>query len=199
MKLFIGTPCRSGNLCAEFVVSLTNTVKALTAAGIEVRWETLLYSSFIQSARNKLAARFMASDYTDLLFIDDDMGWDLGGLLRMLTADVDVVGAICPKKTDPIEWVVNLNHDIATGKPVENAEGLYLCGHVGGALLRIKRNVFERMSQPWFDVEGAVDMGEDAWFCRKWREHGGKVWAAPYVEVTHTGQKVWRGRYSDGA
>ncbi len=191
MKLFIATPTHSGDVCASFAISLVNTIKALTLAGIEVRWEALKHSAFIHAARNRLAQDFMASGYTDLLFADADMGWDVEGMLRMLLADVDVVGAICPKKKDPIEWVVKLLQE-------EPVDGLYECAYVGTALLRIRRNAFERMPQPWFDVqtEGDRIIGEDALFCRKWRDFG-KVWAAPYIHVTHTGQKEWQGRYGD--
>ena len=197
MKLFIATPTHSGEVCASFTISLLNTVKALTTAGIETRWQVLSHSSFIHAARNKLASDFMASDYTDLLFADADMGWDVEGMLRMLSTDYGIVGAICPKKKDPVEWVVNLYRD-ATGGLIEH-EGLYECGYIGTALMRIKRGVFEKMPKPWFDVrtEGERIIGEDALFCRKWREMGNRIWAAPYIHVTHTGQKEWQGRYDD--
>lgn len=197
MKLFIATPTHSGNVCSAFTVSLIDTIKTLTAAGIEARWQVLSHSSFIHAARNKLAADFMASDYTDLLFADADMGWDVEGLLRMIAADVEIVGAICPKKTDPIEWVVNLHRD-ADRSFIEH-DGLYSCGYVGTALMRIRRGVFEKMERPWFNVglEGERIIGEDAWFCREWRKRGGRIWAAPYIHVSHTGPKQWRGRYDE--
>lgn len=176
MKLFIATPTHSGDVCHTFTISLINTIKTLTAAGIEARWQVLAYSGFIQSARNKLASDFMASGYTDLLFADADMGWDIDGLLRMLAEKAPVALAICPKKKDPLEWVFN-----------------------GTALMRIKRQVFEDMPKPWFNVEmddeGRVTTGEDAWFCRKWRGYGGDICAVPYIEVSHTGKKEWKGRY----
>lgn len=176
MKLFIATPTHSGDVCHTFAVSLVNTIKTLTAAGIEARWQVLAYSGFIHSARNRLAAEFMASDYTDLLFADADMGWDVEGILRLIAEPAPVALAICPKKKDPLEWVFN-----------------------GTALMRIKRRAFETLPKPWFNVEideeGRVITGEDAWFCRQWRDRGGEICRAPYIHVTHTGQKNWQGRY----
>jgi hypothetical protein len=192
VKLFIATPTHSGEVCAAYAVSLVSTTALLSA-----RVQILPHSNFIHNARNILAKEFMASDCTDLLFADADMGWDVEGLLRMLPSDFGVVGAICPRKTEPITWNVNLYRD-AGGKPIEH-EGLYECGYVGTALMRIKRGVFERLPYPWFNVEyeGERLIGEDAWFCRKWREMGNRIWAAPYIHVTHTGPKQWQGRYDD--
>lgn len=138
-----------------------------------------------------MAREFMTSDYTDLLFADDDMGWDIGGLLKMLAYDVDVVGAICPKRRDPVDWAVRL-----TGN---EHDGLLECSYIGTALLRIRRKAFEAMPGRYFDAgfEGDRFIGEDAWFCREYRKHGGKVWAYPGITVTHTGPKDWRGNYSE--
>lgn len=191
MKLLIATPSRNGTVQVPFAVSLCNTIKALSAANIEVRWQTLCFASFIQAAREKMAREFMDSDYTDLLFADDDMGWDLGGILNLLAHDVDVVGAICPKRKDPIEWAVGL-----TG---HEQDGLLECSYIGTALLRIRRGAFEKLPGRYFDAmfEGDRMIGEDAWFCREYRKHGGRVWADPNITVTHTGPKDWRGNYSE--
>lgn len=193
MKLCIATPSHSGQVCVPFAVSLTNTVKALTSEGIEVQWRVLCFASFIHVVRDKMAREFMASDYTDLLFIDDDMGWDTEGLLTMLAADVDVVGAICPKKTEKASWAVNLLRD-----GVEQ-NGLLECAYVGTAILRIRRGAFEKMPGQYFDAQHEANgfIGEDAWFCREQRRLGGRVWADPRVSVTHTGMKNWQGRYDD--
>lgn len=198
MRLCIATPTHSGTVCVPFVTSLANTLKALTAGGIEVQWRALSFASFIHAARDRMAREFMASDYTDLLFADADMGWDTEGLLRMLAHDVDVVGAICPKRRDPIEWAVNLLKD-ADGNRIEQ-DGLMQCAYVGTALMRIRRGVFERMGAGhYFDAgyEGQGFIGEDAWFCREFRRAGGRVWADPTVTVSHTGPKDWRGSYSE--
>lgn len=192
MKLCIATPSRSGQVHVPFTVALVDTIKALTAANIEVQWKALSFASFIQAAREKMAREFMASDYTDLLFADDDMGWDVEGILGLLAHDVDVVGAICPKRRDPIEWAF---------KPLaaDEDKGLIECFYIGTALLRIRRGAFHMMTGRYFDAafEGDRMIGEDAWFCREYRRHGGKVWADPNVTVTHTGPKSWRGKYSE--
>lgn len=180
--------------CIQFTRSLVDTAKALTLAGIEMQWRTLSFCNFIHPARNRLADEFLASDYTDLVFIDDDMGWDIGGFMRLMSHNVDVVGAICPRKTDPRQWNVNLLHR-ADGSRIEQG-GLLECAYVGTGLMRIRRSVIEHMPR-CFDAgyESSGFIGEDAWFCREWRRNGGRIWADPDITISHTGLKEWRGNY----
>lgn len=177
-----------------FAVSLVNTIKGLTAAGIECQWRTLSFSSFIQAAREKLAREFWNTDYTDLVFIDDDMSWEPEGFARLLSHDVDVVGAICPRKRDN-EWNVNLLSK--DGERIRCGE-LLECAYIGTAFIRIRRGVVEKMPR-MFDapLEGGRIIGEDAWFCREWRRMGGRVWADPEISVGHLGIKEWRAKFGD--
>lgn len=197
MKVCIATPSLSGTTCAQFTCSIVDTVKALTLAGIEVQWRVLSFCNFIDAARNQMVRDFLMTDYTDLVFIDDDMGWSVDGFMRMMTKDVDVVGAICPRRKDG-EWNVNLLRD-ATGNRIE-FDGLLECAYVGTGIMRIRRSALTAMNH-WFDVswDGNRKIGEDVWFCREWRLLGGRVWAEPDITVTHSGLKEWSGNYRSEA
>jgi hypothetical protein len=192
VKVCIATPSLIGSTCVEFTRSLTDTAKALTLAGIEMQWRTLVFSNFIHAARNELVKEFLASDYTDLVFADDDIGWPAEGLVKMLLRQVPVVGAICPRRKAG-EWNVNLLR--ADGHLIEN-DGLLECAYVGTALMCIKREALEQMPRA-FDAgyEEAGFIGEDAWFCRQWRRMGGRVWAEPNITITHSGLNAWSGNY----
>lgn len=195
MKVCIATPSLSGTACVQFTRSMVDTVKALTMAGMEVQWRVLSFCNFIDAARNQMVREFLMTDYTDLVFIDDDMGWSVDGFMRMLTKDVDVVGAICPRRTDPVQWNANLLRD-ERGSRIER-DGLLECAYVGTGIMRIRRTVLEAMAPPWFDTawEGGRKIGEDAWFCREWRQRGGRIWAEPDITVTHSGMNEWSGNY----
>lgn len=188
MKVCIATPCLTGATSVAFTRSLTDTAKALTLAGIEMQWRTLSFCNFIHAAREQMAREFLASDYSDLIFIDDDMGWPVEGLLRILSRDVDVIGAICPKRKDPIEW---------NARVIGSDGDLLEVAYIGTALLRIRRAAFARLPGRYFDAgfEGERFIGEDAWFCREYRRNGGRIWAEPDITITHTGPHDWRGNY----
>jgi hypothetical protein len=187
------TPCLSGMVSVPFTRSLVETAQALALADISLQWQALSFCNFIHCARNELVRKFLASDCTDLLFIDDDMGWEVGGVLRMLSQDVDVIGAICPRRKDVREWNVNLLTQ--DGKRIEQ-DGMLECAYIGTALMRIRRSALERMGR-CFDAgyEEAGFIGEDAWFCREFRRMGGRIWADPDITITHTGLKDWTGNY----
>lgn len=195
MKLMICTPSLTGQTAVQFTRSMIDTARILMMAGIEMQWRVLSHCNFVHEARNSQVNEFLTTDFTDLLFIDDDMGWQADELLRMICKDADVVGAICPRRKEQREWNVNLLSDPA-GNRIEH-DGMLECAYVGTALMRIRRNVCERMPR-CFDVayEGGRLIGEDAWFCREFRRLGGRVWAER-MTISHVGPHEWRGRYDE--
>lgn len=90
--------------------------------------------------------------------------------------------------------------------------------HGGTGIMLIKRKVFEKMANHvnkyisnnskddyvqnkiineffYTEVENEVLLSEDYAFCKKWRELGGKVYAAPWVGVTHIGTYEFSGSF----
>lgn len=116
-------------------------------------------------------------------------------------------------------WVVNMKDHSQTAsvdinQPFEIWNG-------GTGMMLIKREVFEKLRDivpsyvvnevdplmagkrgkkiPEFfstsiDPETNVLLSEDYHFCRVWREAGGSVWAAPWMELDHVGTYVFNGR-----
>lgn len=98
-------------------------------------------------------------------------------------------------------------------EPVEVTE-------VATGLMCIKREVFEKLephcpkyalnaSDASFDfkkmvteffatsiTEEGILLSEDYHFCRKYRDFGGKVYAAPWVTVDHAGEHIFNGRFA---
>ena len=91
--------------------------------------------------------------------------------------------------------------------------------HGGTGFMLIKREALEKMKDEvgfytnggqsiedgkkvydFFQV-GVKDekmLSEDFWFCNKWRELGGTVWAAPWCELGHFGAYCFSGQYAQG-
>lgn len=195
MKVLICTPSLTGTTSVSFTRSIVDTVKLLTLGNVEVAWKALSFCNFIHLARDKMVREFLATDYTDLVFIDDDMGWQADGLVRMLLRDVEVIGAICPKKKHPIEWAVNLLRDESGNRITQ--DGMIECAYVGSALLRIRRDALDRLKGRFFDAgyEDKGFIGEDAWFCREFRRQGGRIWAEQNIKISHTGLYEWSGSF----
>jgi hypothetical protein len=92
---------------------------------------------------------------------------------------------------------------------------------VGTGMLFIKKEVFEMMkphcpqymlntSTGVFDksqmvteyfttsiTEDGILLSEDYHFCRKYRELGGEVFAAPWVSIVHAGEYIFNGKFAE--
>lgn len=178
MKIRIATPSLTGQVTTGFAHSMAETMVMLNMAEIEVQWKILSGCNFLHFARDKMAREFMASDATDLLFIDDDMEWNALDILTMLRDwNEEVIGGICPRAENA--WNTRL-----TGY---EKNGLFECDYIGTGIMRIARSAFERLGNiRYFDTEYIDDkmVGEDAWFCNNIRQRGGNIWAMP-ITVTH--------------
>jgi hypothetical protein len=74
-----------------------------------------------------------------------------------------------------------------------DSTGLEEVGSIGTGIMLIKKEVFQNMSEPWFDMPWQVGkrgyMGEDVFFCKKAQELGFKVYIDHDVskEIGHIG------------
>ena len=207
--LFIATPCLDGNVNAHYTASLVRTLSALQQRGW--RWPRIDFeigNSLIADARNKLVARFLASDCSDLVFIDSDLSWSAEELLRLASFDVPFVAGVYQRKSrSKIDFAVKFGPAIAM-----DAQGLIAVDRVGTGFMRLRRDCIEKMvaahpelrlrhpSQPddpnfhaLFDT-GIVDgefVGEDFLFCDRWRALGGRVLVDPAMNFGHHGAAAY--------
>lgn len=208
MSLLIATPGYGGQVTTPWVTSALALQEAALRAGFDIGWLVTAGESLVTRARNTSAATFLAqTDYERLLFIDADIEFSPEDVFKLWTLNEDVaVAAYAMKRPDkPVSaWVdgaiVNLD-ELAGPTPVDYA---------GTGFMMIKRGVFEKMrnAKPeieheegsvgrcwqFFDI-GVVDdvsLSEDYWFCREWREMGGRVMLDPSIRLTHWGRYGYR-------
>lgn len=102
IKLMIGTPMYGGQCCSTYHFACCELMKLLTRLNIPVQNNILFNESLVQRGRNNIANTFLESDYTHLLFIDADIGFNPPDIISMLLCDKGVVGAAYAKKS--IHW-----------------------------------------------------------------------------------------------
>lgn len=109
IKLFVAIPCYGGQMYAATVNSLWLFKDMAAKLGIQVTLQLIWNESLIQRARNTLVAMFMDQpDHTHFLFIDADIEFASGHILRMLAKDKDVLCALYPKKSYDVKRIVEL-------------------------------------------------------------------------------------------
>ena len=168
-------------------------------------------NALIADARALIVAQFLASPCDTLIFVDSDVTWEAGALVRLVDHPVDMVAGIYPQRKDPpnycVKWLdrKELHADSDTG--LLEVEG------VPAGFLKLSRRQLEAMvsqySDSQFYIESAPNetawalfadyrigkhkMGEDYAFCRRWTDMRGKIWIDPEITMGHVGYKTFPG------
>lgn len=102
-KIMIGTPAYGGLAYVSYMLSFLNSLKFCSQHRVYLEPCFLTNESLIPRGRNTVVAKFLDNPtLTHLLFIDADVSWAPGTIIRLLNHDKDIVGAFYPKKG--YEW-----------------------------------------------------------------------------------------------
>lgn len=210
----------------EYTASLASSLLYLQEQCIRATFQFVVGSSVVHKARNELAAHFLLSDCTDLLYVDDDMQWSPDAILRLLGSDKPLIGGVgrmrCQKpNSDPSVWCWRpLRGD--DGDLIQDEMGAIEVRGMGAAFMLINRRVFADMveAHPEWKRDGAADwpadlrahyfeffnqterdefgeLSEDYGFCHRWRQLGNSVWVDPTIRLGHVGAFNYAGSIED--
>jgi len=202
MKVFVATPVYDGKLPIETVRCLLAEQAVAIGGGVDLQFRLLPSCSHPAMGRNQFAQEFMDSDADRLVFLDADVTFEPGAILKIALAKQDFVGGAYRFKTDeeiyPVMWEPGPLRGIKTGE----ATALLEVASLPGGFLSLSRVVFERLSAAHPDrayqhfgktAHAYFQMpfhdgwlyGEDSYFCKEWREIGGQVFLDPELALTH--------------
>jgi len=208
-KVFLGLPVYGG-YDPHFVTSL---MSLLGHRPCPLVVHPCIGDSLVARARNRIAAKFLKSDCTHLLFIDTDLIFSPEHIARLISHDVPVVAGLYPKKQTELAWVCNTLPDVEADE-----RGLQPVRYAGTGCLMIERGVLERMIGRYPEIEYDPDDGdepgvkwdffscgvykcpdsglrrylsEDWWFCQRARDLGYTVWMDTQVVMKHVGQMIY--------
>lgn len=203
-KIMLGTPF-GGDPKFEYMKSLLDTGQALALEKIPLYFCFQVGASDLAYSRNAIAARFLQSDCTDLVWIDSDMGWTPEAVLRLLNSDKDFVCGAYRKKSNEVQLVSMWPQGVTD--MTRGDDGLCEIASSGTGFMKTTRRVFERLMEAHPEAERQHDcvgdgyekfwrffqfsgdgVGEDSRFCQAWRALGESVWMDPEIALSHIGQ-----------
>lgn len=205
MTLQIAVPAYGGSVRHECMASVTALGWALRGSAL-----TTLDRHDISVARDVMAAEFLATQHSHLLFVDSDTQFNPTTVVKMQKLDVPIIGGIYRTKTAEIDFAVR-------NKPRNmRPDGLCEVDGVGMGLCLIRREVFAKLlatgkigtitrglhglapgtAHRFFAPIG--ELSEDYSFCERWRTLcGGTVHALAGENIGHIGAMTFRGNYMD--
>ena len=158
--IVVATPMYGGQCHGDYMESVMALKEEVVKAGHSFSFLYVLNESLIQRARNTLVWYFMQGDGTHLLFIDADISFRPQDAMKMLEANVDLIGGIYPKKR--INWE-DIQLAVDKGQKdlqkfsgdfvvtlADNTDKIYFdqplpVKHLGTGFMMIKREVFEKL------------------------------------------------------
>ena len=192
----------------QTVAALLETQDLMRARDIPFEAAFQVGNSLVETARSKLAARFLESGANRLFWVDSDIAWQASDFLRLLafSTRLDIVGGAYPAKKEPETILLDLDSpDVET-----NDLGCFQVGGMGLGFCCVSREVIERLSLsssapvlafpdlpepiPHLFRCDSIDgkfRGEDMAFFSDARELGYGVWIDPAVTLGHIGSKTY--------
>lgn len=207
----IATPAYSGTIHLGTMRSVVADMTALMRRGDVVTVLDECDNTDISDARATMVMQFLEGSGDDLVFVDNDVSWEAGALLRLLDHPVDLVAGIYRRRIEPVLYPVRWLHERAE---LHAENGLLEVAGVPGGFTRCTRSMLERMIVAYQDllyerrdraIIGLFDayrigprkLSEDFSFCQRWRDIGGKVWVDPEMNMGHVGLANFTGHLGD--
>lgn len=213
LSVVFATPALGASVCLEYKNSMMQTVMLLGQNGIPHGVLDRAGDAYLGKVRSKLATEFLESFPTaqNFFFLDDDIGWPAHKVIEFLKRPEPILAGIYPKKSDEVEFPVEMLFDLGTGGLIER-DGLFRAGGIPTGFLRIKRAALEKLAamsrrfrtmEPegvrWYYYIFETGVADDEWYwgedycmARKWLDTGGEIWVDPNIEFTHRGTKKWK-------
>lgn len=216
-NILIAVPAYGGSTKNETVYSLIALTFELLQRRIPFR---PIIDEFgdVEKARNWLAsyALSLKATFTHILFIDYDLIFTPGAIMKMINADRPVIAVNCPlrKGANKLEFSAQPHYDDGRLE----ADGTQRVKRIGTGLMLISVQALETLSRHnalrvehsltgdkpvygFFDRSIRANgerLGEDYSFCERWTDLcGGEIYAVIDEEIGHIDKYIHRGRFSD--
>lgn len=192
------TPCGGFDSNIRWVRCLANMIAYSWMHGLRIYQMGTTERMVVDWARNALGRmvkdrvnEYTGEKFTHILWLDDDHVFNPDmALVLAANGDKDMVSALYYGRTDRILPVCYVHGGDASDPYkhhplVEVPECLAEVDAVGFGALLMKRDVLDRVPEPWFTID--FRGGEDMAFCRTAKQHGVRVFVDGRYKIGHIG------------
>jgi hypothetical protein len=223
-KIMIGLPAYDFKVSAKLAIALASFCVEAPKHGIQIQICNISGCSVVSRVRNLIAKDFLASDCTDLMFIDSDINFNAEDIFRLMAWNIDpkkgIVGGVPVARKKGSVYISSLDQG-EDGEIYMNAYGLVKAKRLATAFMLIRRDVFEtlrdnhpewqyhddrvmnghedKICYSFFDFKSTPEgyVGEDYLFCDRAAEHGFEVWIDPTIKLGHMGVTEFEGSFGE--
>lgn len=199
MSVCILTPCRDNECAIKFTKCVANLIAYSAYHGLQVHAMGATERMVVHWARNDLVKQalgrnqgFDGKPFTHFLWLDDDQVFNPDMLVRLASYNLDIVSALYYGRCQdhlPVAYVKDFNADQYKHFPlIEPPTTLAEIDAVGFGAVLTRRDIFEKVPEPWFSFEDGA--GEDIFFCVKAKKHGFRVWLDGAYRIGHIGEPI---------
>jgi hypothetical protein len=223
-KVMIGLPSYDYKVSSKLAISLASFCVQATKHGVDIQVCNISGCSVVSRVRNLIVKDFLASDCTDLMFIDSDINFNYEDIFRLMawntSPKMGIVGGVPVARKKGSVYISTLEQD-ADGGIYMNAYGLVKAKRIATAFMLIRRDVIEtlrdnhpewqyhddrvenghsdKICYSFFDFKSTPEgyVGEDYTFCDRATEHGYEVWIDPTIKLGHMGITEFEGSFGE--
>ena len=181
--------------------SIRASCDALSAAGLDHYMVTEVGNPYVSAARAAMLRKALDVKADVIVFIDHDMSWAPGDLLKLIQTEGDVVAGLYRFKKPEVHYMGVIDDD-KDHRPKVRADGCIKATRVPAGFLKITRAAVNRFMAAYPHLmygeacAPSVDLfnhgahkgawwGEDYAFSRNWIDAGGEIWVVPDLDLTH--------------
>lgn len=211
-KVVFCTPSLSGPT-APYVASLEASIPLVEAAGWEHGYAQQLACPYISAARANMLRAALDAKADVIVFLDYDMSWEPGDLVKLLETEGDVVAGTYRPKIDEEQYMGTIETDADHRPIVRESDGAIAAKLIPAGFLKVTKEAVDtfmvaypelcygpmyHLSVDLFNhgVHDRIWWGEDYSFARRFRDKCGPIWIVPDINLDHnTKDKVYRGNF----
>jgi hypothetical protein len=192
-SICILTPCGGYENAVKFTKSVANMISYSWMHGLKIYQMGLTERMVVDWARNDLARKaaahineYTGQKFTHLLWLDDDHVFEADLACVLARHNLDMVSALYYArvgKTLPVVYVKGDGDDYKHFPLIVPPNCLFECDAVGFGAMLMRRDVFDRVPEPWFTID--YRSGEDIAFCVSAKKQGIKIHCDGQYKLGH--------------